>query len=163
MNTRQLERILRRHLRRIYTGVYAEDELPIVNQRPLAIIINTEPSESSGQHWTALYIRRGGFAEFLDTRGVPPDAPVLRYLRRMALRGFVYNRRAIQSPVTTVCGMYCADFLISRYTFPTMRFEPLLRTLFPFRDPWLNDLHVYRRFRSLYGIDRVPLIDVRFL
>lgn len=163
MDTLEIESILKRRLRGVFSGVYAEDELPPIVLRPLAMVINTDPSSLPGRHWTAVYIDNSGYGQFFDTRGLPPDRPVRSYLNKKAPRGYVYNRRRIQSSISTICGMYCVEWLITRHRNPRISFENLLNKLYPFEDSWLNDVETYRRFQELYGDKKRPLIDLRYL
>ena len=163
MDTKEIESILKFRMKGVYVGVYASDELPQIIRRPLAIVINTDPSDKPGTHWTALYITREGYGEFFDTRGIAPDHRVRSYLNKKAPRGFEYNQRRIQSPVTTICGMYCIEFLVTRHYHPRLSFSTILRYLYTFEDPWLNDLETYKRFQETYGEKPRPLIDVRLM
>ena len=162
MDTLEIERILKNQLKGVFTGVYPEDRLPRVLRRPLAIVVNTDPSDLPGRHWVAVWISRDGFGEHFDTRGIPPEPPLRRYLERMAPKGFIHNKRRIQSGFTTICGMYVIEFLISRRRNPRLKYDRLLQTLYPFSDPFQNDLETYRRFQEQYGDKQRPLIDLRY-
>lgn len=163
MDTLEIGKILKSQLKGVFTGVYAEDELPQVLRRPFGLVINTDPSYLPGKHWTSVWINRYGYGEFFDTRGVGPEPPVRRYLERMAPKGFVYNKRRIQSDISTICGMYVIEFLISRRRNPRMEFELLLRRLYPYEDTFQNDVETYRRFQERYGDKARPLFDIRYV
>lgn len=162
MDTLQLERILHEHLGLAYYGVCAEDELPHVLARPLALIVNTDPSSRDGTHWTSLYIHRDGKGEFFDSYGRPPDSPVKRYLDQRAPGGWFYNTRQVQSRFSTLCGAFCVQHLESRHRNQKLPFSTLLIQLFPYLNPQQNDSVVQYRMRRHYDI-RLPIFDTSFL
>jgi len=53
MNSRQINRIIRRHVRE-FDGVYSSDNLP--QHDPKLLMANTDPSDRPGDHWTAISI-----------------------------------------------------------------------------------------------------------
>ena len=154
MDTRQLIRILRDHLRSTFYGVYAEDQLPNTNHRPLAIIVNTDPSDLEGTHWTAMYLTRDRPAEFFDSFGRPPDKPVQEYLNKQSPDGWLYNTTPVQGLFSTLCGAYCVQYLEARHE-TKEQFSSLLSTLFPFVN---NDGVVHRRMKEHYNMN-IPIYD----
>lgn len=164
MDTRQLGRILKEHLRLSYYGVCAEDELPdTINdvRRPLAIIVNTDPSSQDGTHWTAIYLHRNGSGEFFDSFGRAPDKPVKRFLDRHASNGWSYNIRTVQALFSTLCGAYCVQYLEARHQNKTLPFSTLLFRLFPYT-AGNNENLVQHRMRVHYNL-RIPIYDLSFL
>ena len=116
MNTIELDQILRKILRRcFFTGVFACDQLPKepALERPLALIVNTDPSHKDGSHWLAIYIDRSNNATFYDSFGNPPemfDDAISEFLGTNSVR-IQYSTRAIQSMCTAVCGQHCIYFI----------------------------------------------------
>ena len=74
LNTIQLYEALQQNLpKNHFIGVYAADQLPhFIHTFPAAIIINTDPSHKSGEHWVAIYIANTGHGEYMDSYGLPP-------------------------------------------------------------------------------------------
>ena len=149
MDTQQLVNILKAHLgQNVFCGVYAEDQLPITNQRPLAIIVNTDPSTLDGTHWTAIYLERGRPGEFFDSFGRPPDLPVAEYLSTCC-RNWIYNTRCVQGLLSTLCGAYCVQYLEARHN-NQKAFSTILYELFPQEN---NDKLVQQRMVEHYDMD----------
>ena len=154
MDTQQLIQILKDHLRKTFYGVYAEDQLPEVDNRPLAIIVNTDPAHLDGTHWVAIYLTKGRPGEFFDSFGNPPDKPVEEYLNRHSPQGWVYNTRPVQGLFSTLCGAYCVQYLEGRHESKDP-FSTLLYKLFPKMN---NDILVRQRMQEHYNMD-VPIYD----
>ena len=151
MNTLQLKDYLCCHLPHICTEVLALDELQTLQlSYPAALIVNTEPSTKPGEHWVAVYLTCGGKGYYMDTRGAAPCATLRKFLRRVAPGGSVYNSQRLQSIFTDLCGAYCVDFLYHRHVIPYMSYARLLAHLYPYRDPWKNDVVVHRRFEIIF-------------
>lgn len=153
MDTRELEAILARHMRRAYWGVCAEDELPSTLRRPLGLIVNTDPGTLPGTHWTSVYIFHDGRAEFFDSMGTFPDLPVKRYLNHNAERGWKWNTRVVQSVVSDVCGLHCVYYLLARHHNRAIGFERLINQMYPYSSALDNDMHVISLFREQYEIE----------
>lgn len=162
MDTLELSGYLRQAVPRAFVFVCAEDELPETNQRPAAIIVNTDSSRYYGTHWTAIYLASNGRGEFFDSYGIGPDLIVARYLRRMTSSGYDYNKRCLQSPFSTLCGAYCIDFLTLRHENSRVDFKRLVDKMYPFRDTWINDLEVHRRFKDRFGVS-LKIVDSKYL
>jgi hypothetical protein len=161
MNTLQLEKILADHLKSVYFGVCAEDQLPDTDVRPLAIIVNSDPSYEDGTHWSALYLFQNGTGEYFDSYGQPAEETVRNYLHIQAPLGWAYNTRLLQNLWSTVCGAYCVQYLEARHRKRDIPFSTLLRRLFPYRDSDKSDKLVQRRMKEHYGI-KIPLVERRF-
>lgn len=157
MDTLQLQRILTNHLHQTYVGVYAEDELPEIQKRPVAMIVNTDPSTEDGTHWTAIYLTPGHHGEFFDSFGQPPDVPVRRYLDHAARNGWKYNIRKVQGLYSTLCGAYCVQYLDARQT-TKLPFSSLLYKLFPDKN---NDILVKQRMLENYHTN-LEIFDTKF-
>ena len=162
MDTLQLENILANHLKSVYYGVCAKNELPDTDVRPLAIIVNSDPSTQDGTHWSAIYLQQNGTGEYFDSYGQPPNQVVLKYLQKQAPNMLSYNARMLQNWWSTVCGAYCVQYLEARHQQRSIPFSTLLRRLFPHRDSDKNDLLVQDRMKRHYGLE-IPLIEYRFM
>ena len=72
MNTRQLERALKRnaYTKKIFAGVFPADEVPeIIDTFPCGFVANTDPSTEPGTHWVAFYFPSREKGEFFDSYG----------------------------------------------------------------------------------------------
>jgi len=64
MNTHELERLLRRHVR-VFDGVFSCDRLP---SRPRLFVANTDSSSKPGEHWIAIYVPTMAATEHISIR-----------------------------------------------------------------------------------------------
>lgn len=119
MNTEELDKS---DLGLHYKGCYSSDLLPTVDRSPFAFITNTDPSNLPGTHWVAIYIRNR-IGEYFDSGGFYPPPRLEKYLDRNCLY-WKYNRKLIQHPSSSTCGLYCVYFVKNRVKFNTME-EPL--------------------------------------
>ena len=158
MDTQQLINILQDHLKSTFLGVFAKDELPVVELRPLAFIVNEDLSQLPGSHWRALYLYQDGRGEFFDSYGRPPDKIVEAYMDKHAPNGWEYNTRHVQSIWSSLCGGYCLQYLEARHRLRDAPMSKLLKELFPFSRQHKNDEIVYRRLRQHYNIE-IPIVD----
>ena len=155
MDTQQLITLLRNHLDKVFLGVYAEDQLPHIDQRPFAAIVNTDPSQLPGTHWIAIYLSRDKPGEYFDSFGEYPDTPVVDYLNRESPRGWMYNTRKLQGQFSTLCGAYCVQYLEARHESKDP-FSTILYKLFPKKN---NDVIVQQRMQEHYNL-HVPIYDL---
>ena len=93
-----------------WLGVFARDELPdlIKQERPFALVLNTDPRSKPGQHWLALFAPPEGQFELFDSFGMPPATYGLAHLNP------IHSRISLQSPTSAYCGHYCIYFLYLR-------------------------------------------------
>jgi len=93
-----------------WLGVFARDELPdlVAEERPFALVLNTDPKDKPGQHWLALYGPKKGPIELFDSFGQPPSSYQLESLSP------THSRRRFQSLSSSLCGYYCIYFLYLR-------------------------------------------------
>ena len=108
MNSNEIDRLLRRHLRD-FDGVFSVDTLP---DNPHLLVCNTDPSDKPGRHWIAIYVRHGR-GEFFDSFGRRPNAVFERYMNRHC-SSWTFNVKQLQSIVSKFCGHYCIYYCIFR-------------------------------------------------
>jgi len=110
MNTEQIERLIRRHVRD-FDGVFSIDRLP---SNPRLLVCNTDPSHRPGEHWVAMYVDgKGCHGEYFDSFGRPPPATLRRYLDKHCMY-WNFNDKQLQSAVSRFCGHYCVFYCILR-------------------------------------------------
>ena len=54
-----------------FQGCFASNEIPKI-QKNKFIILNTDPSEKQGEHWTVLFRENEDLYEFFDSLGLSP-------------------------------------------------------------------------------------------
>ena len=110
MNSLQIQLALR-HINASTVGVFPADKIPIILERPCAIVANTDDSKKPGAHWVAMYVDSEGRGTFFDSYGLPPMVP--QHIDRLRRNCTVYewNIQQLQSINSIVCGEYCIDFL----------------------------------------------------
>ena len=115
MDTNQIREILKsdKLTKSSFLGVYARDMLPKTSspRYPFCCVANTEPSESPGEHWVAMYFDAEGRGEFFCSYGsTPRQGEFDRFLRRNS-SNWIYNDSCLQSTDSLVCGHYCIFYL----------------------------------------------------
>lgn len=140
----------------------AKDQLPHIDVRPLALIVNSDPSYKDGTHWSAVYLFQDGRGEYFDSYGRAPEKVIRNYLDRHAPNEWRYNERVLQNLGSTVCGAYCVQYLEARHERRNIPFSTLLRKLFPYSNPDKSDKLVQTRMKKHYGL-KIPLVERQFL
>lgn len=112
MNTKEIYSALS-HLED-FLGVFSSNQIPFVDKKPSAFVINTDPSDKPGKHWVAVYHKSNGEAEYFDSFGLPPLTPdILKHLEDNAFH-WHYNPTILQHYSSNTCGKYCILFLLLR-------------------------------------------------
>ena len=143
MNTLELDAILTRTMKKCnFIGVFACDQLPSETtlSRPLALVVNTDPSHRGGRHWLAIYIDRNNTGSFFDSFGNPPERfsdTIVKFLRENCTM-IRHQTLQLQSKCSAVCGQYCIFFL--NRMCKTNNFSKILAT-FKENTHW-NDMRV---------------------
>ncbi len=97
-----------------FKGVYPLNLMPAM-KKPLAIIVNTHPSDKPGEHWVSIIINKDGFGEYFDSFGLPPlHSEFVKYLDRNCENGWRFNPIPLQNKRSTTCGHYCVLYVIFR-------------------------------------------------
>jgi hypothetical protein len=108
MNTTRIESLLVNQPG--FQGVYSSDTLPTT---PRLLVCNTDPKWKPGKHWIAIYVDKNGCGEYFDSFGVPPNKHFEGYLDLKCSR-WTFNRKQLQSRISSFCGYYCCLFVILR-------------------------------------------------
>ena len=117
MDTLQIEHVFASdsHGRSVVRGVVSRDGLPTaVDTYPTAFVCNTHTGDQPGQHWIAIYASSKKTGEYFDSFGLPPLYPAFRRFLQDNCEEWTYNNKTFQSPLSTVCGQYCAAYLLLR-------------------------------------------------
>lgn len=110
-----LDRFLRQdaHTSEHFVGVFAADTLPrALLKKPAFLIVNSDPISKPGTHWLAITVDKCGNGEYFDSYGLKPFvAHHKRFLSRVC-NTWKYNHVDLQSIQSSVCGHYCAMYLL---------------------------------------------------
>ena len=116
----------------IFKGVFALNQIPATLKPPFALIFNSEPLPSDGQHWLALFCpSKSGSVEFFDTSGQSPHFLIQKTESLQRLLTFaasnsnyvennnyhnniIWNKKQIQDGCSVVCGHFCILFVYCR-------------------------------------------------
>jgi len=94
MNTEEIDRILRRHVRD-FDGVFSTDTLP---EKSRLLFCDTDASDKPRRHWICMHFKNGR-GEYFDSFGRRPTANFERYLNRHC-SSWTFNRRQLQSVIS---------------------------------------------------------------
>jgi len=86
-----------------FQGIFASDQLPTLDTN-FSLILNTDPSYLSGQHWTAIF--RNKHLYYFDSLAQKPPSSITN--------NYKINFRLtfpVQSNYSINCGYYCVLFL----------------------------------------------------
>jgi len=108
VNTEQIDRVIRRHLKD-FDVVFSVDTLP---DNPRLLVANTDPAHRPGQHWIAICIK-DGCGEFFDSLGRRPSVDFERYMNRHC-SSWIFNDRQLQSVTSKFCVHYCICYCVFR-------------------------------------------------
>src|SRR5690349_568978 len=107
MNTIEINEQLRNE--KCFLGTYPADEIPlkVISKRPLAMVINLDPSNLPGSHWVALFINENNIAHYLDSFGrCNISDHIMKFLRMNDVKYLKHNNISIQNKSSMACGVY---------------------------------------------------------
>jgi hypothetical protein len=112
MNTKEIERFVDADTvsRGVFQGVFSVDTLP---KHPRILVCNTDKSTKPGQHWIAIHVATDGRGEYFDSFGQAPDEEFEVYMNKHCTK-WTFNRRQLQSIISSFCGYYCCMFCMLR-------------------------------------------------
>ena len=134
----------------VFKGTYAINQIPhayTVNP-PFAMIINTAPWPSRGEHWVAIYCTNINQLEYFDSEGKPPPSRLMMW-GHLGNPSIVYNAQRLQSYCSSVCGEYCLFYLYCRMK--NVSFTSFL-SYFQLKRHISNDRKVYHLVHSVFAI-----------
>ena len=113
MNTSQLENYMKSdpYISKLYGGVVAVDQLPLLPSKPSVYIVNCDPIALPGSHWVVVYI--DNVCEHFDSAGIKPRPDFEQYL---VLQGspYMYNNQRVQDFTSDTCGLFCLFYCYFR-------------------------------------------------
>lgn len=117
LNNNQLDYLadLNPHLRRVFEGAIACDELPEqISMSPKAYIVNTDTKDKPGRHWLGVWTE-GRVCEIMDSYGMPLEyyEKDSTYITEFAKRFQTVKRssKTLQSLFSKSCGDYALLYL----------------------------------------------------
>ena len=152
MDTTQLNDLLRSILpksksRVNFLGVFPSDKIPspsyLISHTPCCYVANVDPAGAPGSHWIAVYSSSPRNLEFFDSYASHPHDLGFHFPLNVQV---VHNTKPIQSFTSSVCGQYCAYFLIHRSNGLPM--HTIVRTLSKM-SPSLSDSFVSKFIHKL--------------
>lgn len=114
MNTRQISRILKRCPKTspTFVGCVPADGIPIRDDYPYSVVVNTDNFRKPGRHWVAIYAVSEDVVEYFDSFGQHPNRQIGSFLRRFPVRR--RSVKGLQSRFSQACGPYCIYFVTKR-------------------------------------------------
>ena len=98
---------------KIKTGVFSYDQLPDSLLGPAGLIINSDISTESGEHWTSLYIDRDNKSTYLCSFGIEPYGRIYTFVKNNCWETR-FNIKTLQNPFTNLCSFYCIFHILMR-------------------------------------------------
>ena len=158
MNNHEITRFMKSHPRTkgIFVSTHAADTLPNKprTKLPSAYVINTHKSHQPGEHWVCIYFPISGLPEYFDSFGFLPKKDFKNFLGE----DYIYNKRFIQYPFSSVCGQYCMYFILRRSMNRTMSGIISQFT----EDNLENDIMVNSVIESSFNVD-LDVFDAEFV
>ena len=158
MNNREISRFMKSHPRTkgIFVSTHAADSLPNKprTKLPSAYVINTLKRHQPGEHWVHIYFPITGPPEYYDSFGFSPREDFKKFLGE----DYIYNKRFIQYPFSSVCGQYCMYFILMRSMNRSM---PGIISQFT-EDNLENDIMVNYEIEASFNVD-LDIFDSDFI
>ena len=100
------------YARRYFVGVFPRDKLPSKVPYPSALIVNTHPMGSPGEHWLAMFFNKAKNCEFFDSFGfTAKDYGFEKYIESLS-REYKNNVFQMQDIDSNACGYYSIYFIL---------------------------------------------------
>lgn len=99
----------------LFRGVFSRDTIPKQIKTPGSIIINTDVSTNSGEHWIAIFISKNGKGIYFDSYGLRPlHREIELFLNNNCGSDWKHNPTTLQttSDLSFTCGHYCVLFCL---------------------------------------------------
>jgi hypothetical protein len=106
MNTQEINAILSKECAS-FLGTFPADHIPVGRGWS---VINLDASNKPGSHWTVV-----GNCEFFDPYGIGPLSHyILTHLKKRCKKKWWFNKTALQSNNSKVCGHYAIFYILLR-------------------------------------------------
>lgn len=144
-------------INRCFAGVLSCDQLPNKLSYPSCMIVNTKPSNTTGEHWISIFINKEGYGDYFCSYGVSPSSLFIDYMNKQTI-SWNYSRKCLQDSLSTTCGQYAVFFLHARANgLPLNKFLSLFT-----KDKEENDEIVTAYINGLYDVN-TQIIDENFI
>lgn len=97
------------HTKPFYVGCVGADNIPIADQYPYAMVVNTDAASQRGTHWTAMFVPTEREIEYFDSYGDETNGNIQSYLDRFPYRR--KNTYPLQPLFSETCGEFCLTFV----------------------------------------------------
>lgn len=109
-----LEKLGKKLLPKTFLGVYPSDIHPKSSKKDYSFIFNTGSSNTSGEHFVAVF-KTYKKVFYFDSFGVKPNKKLIqRFLHRLKLP-IISFKTPLQAEDSNFCGFYCLAFLLMKY------------------------------------------------
>jgi len=141
MNTIEINHLLRDYSD-CFVGTFPRDRLPQspIKIRPFSLIMNTDISSKTGEHWVSIFVDSQNRAEYFDSFGRAPHYnEIVKFLARNNITNLTYNTHQVQNALTATCGLYCV--LCIKFRCGGLSFEEFIKHFL--QNTISNDLKAY--------------------
>jgi len=106
-------KILKNHC---FLGVFPCDRRPTIDQRKkFSLVFNTGHSQSTGEHFVAIYCNKNKLYYFDSLGGTNIDVNISDFIQEIIRRrALILCNKPIQHPISSFCGFYCLAFLLAK-------------------------------------------------
>ena len=100
-----------------FLGAFAYNEIPNIPNNDFSLVINTDDSESPGDHWIPI-LRKKGVIYFLDSFGRSYKSPLFEKEFSKTISKIIsdgkwrFNNQLLQDLFSTACGYYACYFIL---------------------------------------------------
>lgn len=126
------------HVLRLFSGVYAIDELPKIIPIRHFFICNLSPKHESGSHWITVMRSENNSLDIFNSLGQENLNYILPHFKFRKKYELNYNEDLFQDLSTKTCGFFCIYFAVQRILNYDMSLEHVLEDIFV-SDPIKND------------------------
>jgi hypothetical protein len=109
----------------LFTGFISPDKTFEIKHFPALVIINTDESTGTGEHWCVGFYLNKNVCEFFDPFGFPPKNKISGYNLSPSLfkncNKIHFNKKQVQALNSSTCGHHCIYFSILRSNNISMR------------------------------------------
>lgn len=99
-----------------FLGVFPCDIHPKTNHhKKFSIIFNTGDSETTGEHFVALYMENNKLFYFDSFGKKPTDKNVLSFISNQKKKKLICWKKKIQHDDSSYCGFFCIAFLLHKH------------------------------------------------